>query len=673
MFPMKLKHVFMLVLAVLVPLCAEADRRRAAAHPGSSFVEAQPQGGYASRASVFQGGLLTFHIASTAQPLTLELINLAEPDRVLMTVENLTSRAQSCASQSGGCEWAATTTVAIPASWPSGYYAARFPTASGQRWAPFIVRSAQPGDTSKMLVLSPTHTMQASNPFGGSDIGDRVSYQRPYSQHDGLGGYSDDEQLFVEWLTAQELPFEVASDVDLEDPTLLSRYYLVVIAGHSEFWTERARENIERFSRNGGHITVFNSNTMWRQVRLEDESRTIVGTTQFGSNDPAPHQKLVTTNWFEYPLYNPETRFLGTSFLYGGYANRGSDDSLLPIEQRTGWTVMAPSHWIYEGTNLVYGSTFGRETVGLEVDGTLFNCDANGNIIGSDASSGTPHNYNILAWTPANKGTGTLGIYTNSAGGAVFNVASHEWVHGLSDDPVVGKITRNVIDQFVTGQPVPHDDKTDMMLTQETFNCHQYTLQLLPGWKQKLEGEAAVTARCAYEGAAGLEFSGTQGIDVIRDFTPTAESHKEIGARFYINVDSYRGQNDSPIARVALRDTVQQQSIEPLVVEFTVVDGKPQTRLVRRDSAGNLFAGDWLDLGGSGWHLIWLTWRSLGDIVLQLDKAPTRVLHNTENIQTVGEISFEYPQANRSDSSGFVCIDALAVGIVKPGSVPPNP
>ena len=676
MFPTKLKHVVMLALAVLAPLCTDAAvRRRAAGHPGPSLIEISSQGGYASRASVFQGGTLTFHIASTAQPLTVEILNLADPDHVLMTIENLTSAAQNCAvPPTSGCGWQATTTISIPSSWPSGFYAARFPTSLGQRWAPFIVRAVQAGNRSRMLVLSSTHTMQAFNRFGGSVPGDRVSYQRPYRQHDGLGGAVDDELLFVDWLTAQGLPFEAASDTDLEDSTLLSRYYLLIIPGRAEYWTAQARANIEQFSRNGGHIAVLNGSTMLRQVRLEDDNQTLVGTAQAGSADPEPPQ-LVTTNWFEHPLYNPETRLFGTSFRYGGYANRVSadDDALLPIEQRTGWTVAAPSHWIYDGTNLVLGSTFGRETVGPEVGGTVFNCDTGGRMIGIDASSGTPVNYHVLAWTPASEGTGTLGIYTNSSGGSVFNAASQRWVNGLAGNPAVSRMTRNVINQFITGQPLPHDDKTAMLLTEETFNCqpYQYTQRLLPGWTQTQAARPTVTARCSYEGPSGLEFSGAESIEVVRDFTPGQPLHV-MGARFYINLDSYQGQPDSPLARVTLRNTVGGHADVPVVVEFSIVNGEPQCRLVRRDPAGNLFAGEWLPLG-PGWHMIWLTWRSLGDIVLQLEKlGPTRTLHNPSGTQSVGEIAFEYPAVIRSDNSGYVCFDALGVGHVKPGSLPPG-
>jgi hypothetical protein len=668
MIPMKPTHVLMLLLAVLAPLGAEGARRRAVSHPGLPAADAL-QGGYANRTSVFQGNFLTLHIASTVQPLTVEIVNLADPDHVLTTIENLTSRAQSCSEQSAGdCNWDATTTITVPYTWPSGYYAARFPTAAGERWAPFIVRSAQPG--SQILVLSSTHTMQAYNRFGGSGVVERVSYQRPYSQHDGLGGYSDDEQLFVDWLTAEGLPFEVASDVDLEDPTLLSRYNVVVIPGRAEFWTAQARANLEQFNRNGGHVAVLNGNTMWWQVHLEDDHETIVGTEHAG-NVPAfgPQPQLAAPNWFEHPITDPETRFFGSSFLYGGFANRGNGDSLLPVEQRTGWTVMAPNHWIYSGTSLGFGSTFGRETVGLEVGGTLFNCDANGTMVGIDPSAGTPLNFQILAWTPASEGTGTIGIYTNPAGGAVFNAGTQRWVHGLQSDETVRQMTRNVIEQFATGDRLPHTDTVTMMLTEEKFNCQQYTLHALPGWKQPAAAPAKVTARCAYEGAAGVELSGPKAIEMIRDFTPTAEPHHEIGARFYINVASYVGKADGIIARVALRNTAGAEIDEPTAVEFEVSGGKTLTRLMRRDVAGNITRSGTMELS-SGWHLIWLTWHAPGETVLQLDKIPTQTLDNPDTDRIAGEIVLEYPQPTRADDGSFVCIDALAVGNVKPGSLP---
>jgi hypothetical protein len=687
MFPTKLTHGLIATIVVLAPLYAEGGARRpAVSHPSPRFNQASTEGGYASRASVLQGGTLTFHIASTSRPFAVDIVNMTDPNAILKTVGNLTSHAQDCSGQFvTGCGWDATTTISIPFTWPSGYYAARFPTSFGIRWAPFIVRSATPGRSSKILVVSPTNTVQVYNRFGGSslyfdDLGrpagrvDRVSYQRPYSQDEGRGGYRDDEEFFADWMKSEGIDFEVASDVDLEDSTLLSHYNLVVIAGHAEYWTSTARANLEQFSRSGRHIAVLNGNTMWWQVRLEDNQQTLVGYKDFASDDPlkASQPALVTTNWFQYPVYNPETRILGTTFLYGGYANRvaGNPDdySLLPMEQRTGWTVTEPGHWVYQGTGLTKGATFGRETVGLEVDGSLFNCDANGNIVGIDPSPGTPLNFHVLGVTPASGGYGTFGIYTNSSGGTVFNTASQRWVFGLRDDTVVRRITRNVINRLSSGVPEPYDQKQSVVLAEDTFNCQQYTLFALPGWTATLGKRGAATARCAYEGPAGMELNGTEGIELYRDFTPTEEIRNHVELRFYVNLDNYQRRSDFPLSLVTLRHTVQKKTDQPLLVEFDVVDGQRMVRVARRDAERNFFPTDWIPLA-SGWHLIEVSWSSPGQISLQVDSGPTQTLNNPNSGEVVGEVFVEYLQGTHPDN-GYVCIDALAVGTAKLGSVP---
>ena len=303
MFPTKLQHVFMLALIVLAPLGAEAARRRAAAHPGLP-PEAALQGGYTGRASVVQGDLLTLHISSTAQPLTVEIVNLAEPGQVLMNVGNVTS-ARAALRRSGrrlrlGRHDHHRHSLQLAERVLRGALPDRVRRALGTVHRAIGAAGKCVADP-RALVDAHDAGLQPFRRFRCSD--NRVSYQRPYAQHDGLGGYPDDEQLFADWMTAQGLPFEVASDVDLEDSTLLSRYHLVVIPGRSEYWTEQARANIEQFSRNGGHLAVLNGGTMGRNIRLEDERQTIVG---------------AAVSWFEQPLYNPETRFFGTSRLYGG-------------------------------------------------------------------------------------------------------------------------------------------------------------------------------------------------------------------------------------------------------------------------------------------------------------------------------------------------------------------
>lgn len=656
-----------LLCCVLITLAldAHAAKRRATPHPEPPFNAAHTQGGYASATSARQGDELTFHIATSVSPFTLSFVNLARPDVVIHTVNNLTSAPQNCSGRWRiGCDWDATTTIRIPGNWPSGYYAAQFPTASGTRNVFFVVRAAQPGRTSPILVVAPTHTYQAYNRYGGESLyfdavgkrGSNVSFDRPYDTNAGLGRYPIWERHFVSWMTAENRTFEVATDTDLQDPTLLASYRVLVLVGHSEYWTAIARQNVEAFSRSGGHIAVFGGNTMWWQVRLENDGRMLVGYKQEAQFDPLRESvpSLTTTHWWGEPVQNPENFLFGTSFRHGGYANITDLETfeLLPLEQRTGWSVTAPTHWIYAGTGVTRGTEFGRETVGLEVDGSLFHCDADGGLGTADPSTGTPSNFHILATTPATDGFGTLGIYTNPFGGAVFNAATQGWVFGLAANPTVQTITRNVLDRFVSG-PLPYDPVERDVLTEETFNCPK-----LAGWSGT-EARGSLTGRCASEGPSGLELSGAQLISIGRNFAPDGAGRKEATLRLQLNADQFVKRTEFGMMIVALRHRTSTTFAQPVWLELDVQNNQRLIRIARRDSANRFFASPWLPLA-AGFQQVDLVWRSPGAITLTLSNGQTVSLDNTDPNQVVSQIVIGYPEAEIA-GNGNVCVDALSL------------
>lgn len=651
----------LLALAVDV----DAAKRRAAPHPEPPLNVAHTQGGYASATSVRQGGEITFHIATSVSPFALSIVNLAEPEVVLETVSNLTSRPQNCSGRWRiGCDWSATTTIRIPDSWPSGYYAASFPTEFGTRNVIFVVRAAQPGRTSPILLVASTHTWQAYNRFGGESLyydangkrGSNVSFDRPYDTNAGLGRFPIWERHFVSWMRSENRAFEVATDTDLEDPTLLNNYRVLVLVGHSEYWTATARTHVETFSRSGGHIAVFGGNTMWWQVRLDPTERTLVGYKQEAQFDPLRDVQpvLTTTHFWGEPVYNPENFLFGASFRHGGYANIVDlvTFELLPVEQRTGWKVTDPAHWIFAGTGLSRGSEFGKETVGLEVDGALFHCDVNGDVADTDPSSGTPSNFHILATTPGTDGFGTLGVYTNPFGGAVFNAATQGWVFGLATNPAIQTITRNVLDRFVSG-PLPYDPAADSVLTQETFNCPKLT-----GWSGT-DARGTLTSRCAAEGPAGLELSGAQLIAISRNFTPDGVPRNTASIGLKLNADSFVKRTEFGTMIVALRHRTSTTFAQPVWLELDVQNNQRMIRIARRDSAGRFFGSPWLTLS-SGFQQVDLVWRSPGAITLTLANGQTVSLDNTDPNQVVNQIVIGYPEAEVAGDAR-VCLDALVV------------
>jgi hypothetical protein len=186
----------------------------------------------------------------------------------------------------------------------------------------------------------------------------------------------------------------------------------------------------------------------------------------FLSGDPQ-QRKTVTTVWSNPILGRPENMLTGVGFIAGGYhLSHG-----VYMDGTGAFTVHRPEHWIFEGTNLKRGDTFGgRATVvGYECDGCLFTLrDGLPIPTGED---GTPPQFEILAqglahWDDAarallaggafgpqglvaEQGSATLGVYTRGGrAGTVFTAGTTDWSHGLAEDPVVQRITRNVLNRL---------------------------------------------------------------------------------------------------------------------------------------------------------------------------------------------------------------------------------
>ena len=424
-------------MLTLAPALEVEAKRRAVHHPKPVTNPLYTEGGYANQISVPQGATLDLHLATAVSPFHVQIVNLARPNDILHTI-TLAGTTRDCTGLSGrGCGWPVSAVLSIPPSWPSGYYAARFPTSQGTRHVFFIVREDAPGSTSRMAVVASTHTYQAYNTYGGlstypsnaPERGHHVSYDRPFHDNRGLARFPRWDEPFLQWLLREKRAFEVLADTDLEQSTILNRYDLIVLVGHPEYWTSTARANVETFVGSGGRLAVFGGNTMWWQVRFDPTFRRMTVykdarlDPETGRNDA-----VVTTNFFTDPVLRPENLLLGASFRNAGYTNRNA--------KTYSYTVTNAAHWLYAGTGVTGGQKFGNTAAGLEVDGALYNCTMNG--LQPDGSDGTPLNFEIVATVPAAEGHGTIGVYTTPAGGAVFNAATQDWsiaLHG--GEPVV--------------------------------------------------------------------------------------------------------------------------------------------------------------------------------------------------------------------------------------------
>ncbi len=450
--------------------------------------------GYYSNFSVAQGGSIDLYASGTDSAFSLTIFKGYGSQASFVTkIDGITGAVQTSPSDNAwqvGAGWSPSTTINVDANWESGMYqgyllATHYASLSDVgKTTFFVVKAANPGSTSKILVLDNALTNVAYNGWGGKSLypsnssgsvqANTVSLLRP-----GQNLAQQEELEFSNWAKLNNIPLEYASSMDLHsDPTLLSHYNLVVMVGHNEYWTSEMRANLDAFVQNGGNAMILGGNTMWWQARVDSSNNQLVSYKESATtSDPirATDPSLVTTNWYNPLIVRPENSSIGVSFRNGGYVNYGGHYTA--ATGNGGYTVVNSSHWLFAATALSNGNVFGQSSaiVGYETDGALYITNADGQPVPTGAD-GTPLSFEILAmadtYNPANGGTGhaTMGIFQPFAnGGQVFNASTVNWADGLwyfgdatraqgTVDPIVSQITKNAINKLQNRTVLPAVD-----------------------------------------------------------------------------------------------------------------------------------------------------------------------------------------------------------------------
>jgi hypothetical protein len=295
--------------------------------------------------------------------------------------------------------------VRLGSHWASGDYVARLSWGPHTDYAPFVLRPGRLG-TAPVLVVEPTNTWHAydvvdgdswyldssvhvidlTHPFADSRVsGHRVPAGLPqqFSRYD-LG--------FLRWYWHSGFRADFVSDDDLEHVAAarkLSRYRLIVFAGHEEYVTSHTVALITRYRDAGGNLAFLSANNFFYKVEVS-------GSTMTGR-----------TPWRD--LGRPEAALVGAQYAgwdEGRYPNR---------PYRIVDTAAAP--WLFEGTHLHDGSTVGN--YGIEVD---------------EPNAASPPHTHVLAEIPDELGPGRpaeMTIYTRGrstvfdAGAINFGASAH--------------------------------------------------------------------------------------------------------------------------------------------------------------------------------------------------------------------------------------------------------
>ena len=169
----------------------------ASASPSGNFIE-----GYSNRLSVPAGDRIAFHVSTSLPRYAAEIARVGAQRKVVWAKDNLVGARHPVPTNasSHGCGWPAAFDLTVPHDWPSGYYSLILRGHGGRQevWGEisFVVRVAQPGQHSKILLQRTTNTDNAYNSWGGYTLYSgpdgpacRVSFDRPYAGFDEDGTY----------------------------------------------------------------------------------------------------------------------------------------------------------------------------------------------------------------------------------------------------------------------------------------------------------------------------------------------------------------------------------------------------------------------------------------------------------------------------------------------------
>jgi hypothetical protein len=368
------------------------------------------------RESYAPGSVALLACFNQASDVTLQIFHTGPEHAVTVGNSEMRGIAVTAPKTIGTCTPTRIVRIAI-GDWPSGVYFAQLNAADGRTgFAPVVVTPRSLGEH-RVAVVLPTLTWQAYNlrDDNGDGKGDSwyadwrvhtAHLYRPYLDRGVPYHFRNYDLPVLHWLAWTGRSVYYLSDGDLDSiqtpQTLAHAYDLVVFPGHHEYVTTHEYALVRGYRDLGGNLAFLSANNFFWQILRH--GNTIERTTQ----------------WRD--LNAPEASLIGTEY-------RANDDG----QHRDPWVVhdTSDAQWLFAGTDLVDGSTFGDG--GIEIDAT---------------STASPQDVHVLAEIPDLFGKGftaQMTYYETPPGAKVFAAGAFRLVGSLLSDPTVGRLVDNLI------------------------------------------------------------------------------------------------------------------------------------------------------------------------------------------------------------------------------------
>ncbi|MGZ3441583.1 MAG: N,N-dimethylformamidase beta subunit family domain-containing protein, partial [Polyangia bacterium] len=407
--------------------------------------------GFADRLSYLPGAVVEIHAAAdAATPANWTLYRLGyyggagarRIDGGAASIPKATAAVIDPSTGMVSAPWPTTFTIPLDGALITGVYLVKLTSPSAQSWVIFVVREAARGAPIVWPLAFTTYA--AYEAWGGTSLYDNtrsdwsswhayaVSFDRPFLQGNGAGGFPFADRDLLTFAEGQGYDIDYVADTDVDaDPAELAGRRLVVLQGHSEYWSAGERDALEAALAAGTSTVVFGANDLYWQVRYAPSAagvprRVVIGYKEFAARDPAQtgDPAHVTTQWRM--LGKPENALLGVMF--GDW-----------LWSSVPFTIGDPSSWIWSGANVVAGTMI-PGLYGFEVDRRYDNGAEPAGLVELGRGLGENHN----GVTSAGQAT----LYQLPSGATVFASGTVSWSQALADagqcDARVQQATHNL-------------------------------------------------------------------------------------------------------------------------------------------------------------------------------------------------------------------------------------
>lgn len=253
------------------------------------------------------------------------------------------------------------------------------------------------------------------------------------------GGKMPGEWRLLGWLEREGYAYDFYSEYQLHAGQLdLNAYKVLILSVHPEYWSRTMYERVKEWVHHrGGRLMYLGGNGLNCEIEFLDEAAMRCNTQllstggELGMVDPSNPDCYFESRFHR--TVECEANLLGVVCTGKG------------IMTAAPYRVVDASHWVFAGTELRDGAVFGTESLHERVHGGASGHETD------KMSRYSPPGTVLLAkgLNPDDGGAEMVYYDVDHSGGAVFSVGSITYPSCLLVDPIVSKVTANVLNRFL--------------------------------------------------------------------------------------------------------------------------------------------------------------------------------------------------------------------------------